>query len=254
MPKSHLAYLHILARLTGKFIGGNEANADNNTALIISLRDDETMISSTLDGILKNEVAPGDEWTTQNLINKNQLEILFYPPGYISPEEFIHRIFVSIHKLKKGEKNVTVVFNSLDQLAARFPLCTKFDMFIPSIVQILVGEAITSIFVAVDEKDQPVEQYGLLPMADLILSFHKYKINKSDYYKIMPDKKEDTKEQRDEIIITVERFAGGKKAGAKGLLELANEDQDQDGKPIPPHLNFSKLPPTVYLDKSQRTD
>jgi KaiC/GvpD/RAD55 family RecA-like ATPase len=255
--KSHLAYLHILARLTGRFIGGGAADANNNTALIISLRDDDTMISSTLDGILENEVAPRGRWTTQQLINENRLEILFYPPGYISPEEFIHRIFVSIHKLKEGNKDVTVLFNSLDQLAARFPLCTKFDMFIPSIVQILIGEAITSIFVAVDEKDQPVEQYGLLPMADLILSFYKYKISDSDYHEITKKEKED---RRDEIIITVERFAGGRRAGAKGLLELANKDHKKDQKKgqkkakIRPHLNFFTLPPAVYLDINQRRD
>jgi KaiC/GvpD/RAD55 family RecA-like ATPase len=261
--KSHLAYLHILARLTGKYEGGTDSDASKNAALIISLRDDETMITSTLDGILNNEVK-SDKWKkTGRLINKNRLEILYYPPGYISPEEFIHRIFVSIHKLKERHENVTVVFNSLDQLAARFPLCAKFDIFIPSIVQILIGEAITSIFVAVDEKDQPVEQYGLLPMADLIFSFHKYKISYSDYYEITKDKTnaetENTETTRDEIIITVERFAGGKKAGAKGLLRLGEkpeETQELADKKNKKQscLMFYKLPSTVYLDKNERTD
>ena len=96
------------------------------------------------------------------------------------------------------------------------------DIFIPSIIQILIGESITSIFIAVDEKDQPVEQYGLLPMADLILSFHQYQM----------------KEQKKEgIILTVERFAGGKTAGAKGLLELNNT------------ISFVELPSTVYLER-----
>ncbi|MDR0744280.1 MAG: hypothetical protein LBF05_08000 [Tannerella sp.] len=268
--KSHLAYLHILARLTGEYEGRTDSDASENAALIISLRDDETMITSTLDGILNNEIK-SDEWKkTGSLIDENRLEILYYPPGYISPEEFIHRIFVSIHKLKKQCKNVTVLFNSLDQLAARFPLCAKFDIFIPSIVQILIGEAITSIFVAVDEKDQPVEQYGLLPMADLILSFHKYKISESDYCKIMKVEtnaetkvetiaKTDAEETRDEIVITVERFAGGKKAGAKGLLELTNEPSEQqksanEKNEMRPYLRFTKLPQTMYLDKDKRTD
>jgi archaellum biogenesis ATPase FlaH len=264
--KSHLAYLHILARLTGKYKNRTTSDAFDNAALIISLRDDETMISSTLDGILEKEIQSNEWKKTDFLLEENRMEILYYPPGYISPEEFTHRIFVSIHKLKKKCKNVTVIFNSLDQLAARFPLCAKFDIFIPSIVQILIGEAITSIFIAVDEKDQPVEQYGLLPMADLILSFHKYKISVSDYNKIMSAKTKtgtkvemsagtDVEETRDEIIITVERFAGGKKAGAKGLLELVykeNEEQKSDKKL--PCLEFAKLPPEVYLDKDKRTD
>ena len=222
--KSHLAYLHILARLTGNYQSGGHASAEENVALIISLRDDEKMITSTLNKILKNEFPSKDgdkEWKAEDLVENGRLEILYYPPGYISPEEFIHRIIVSIHKLKeKNNKNVTVIFNSIDQIAARFPLCAKLDIFIPSIIQILIGEAITSIFIAVDEKDQPVEQYGLLPMADLILSFHQYQMK-----------------EKEGIILTVERFAGGKTAGAKGLLELNNT------------ISFDELPSTVYLGR-----
>ena len=244
--KSHLGYLHILSRLIGKYNGGELANAANEAAIIISLRDDETMITTTLDGILKNQFRDGG-WTTKAITDAGRLEILYYPPGYISPEEFIHRIFVSIHKFKyeKNIKNITVIFNSLDQLAARFPLCAKLDIFIPSIIQILIVESITSIFIAVDEKDQPAGQYGLIPMADLILSFHQYQMKQSEYNSIL-----DIQEPvpvfgmcRDEIILTVERFAGGKKAGDKGLLEL----NDVNHK-----INFTELPDEVYLDKKNR--
>ena len=253
--KSHLGYLHILSRLTGNYNGGNYINARKEAAIIISLRDDETMITTTLDGILRNEFPiknnnEKDGWSTKEIINEGRLEILYYPPGYISPEEFIHRIFVSIHKFKdkfKNEKdttNITVIFNSLDQLAARFPLCAKLDIFIPSIIQILIGESITSIFIAVDEKDQPAGQYGLIPMADLILSFHQYQMKQSEYDSILDNKKPIPINDicRDEIILTVERFAGGKKAGDKGLLEL----NDADHK-----INFVTLPKGVYLEKSR---
>ena len=46
-----------------------------------------------------------------------------------------------------------------------------FWFFIPGIIASLSGEDITSMFIAVDEKGQPEEQYGLIPMADLVLSF-----------------------------------------------------------------------------------
>ncbi|MCL2651660.1 MAG: hypothetical protein FWD60_11645 [Candidatus Azobacteroides sp.] len=249
--KSHLAYLHVLAKLTGNFKGGAQSDSKRNAALIISLRDDEKMLTSTLNGILDNEFPTG-KWKSEDLIKDGSLEILYYPPGYISPEEFIHRIFVSIHKLKSTDKNVTVLFNSLDQIAARFPLCAKLDIFIPSIIQILIGEEITSIFIAVDEKDQPVEQYGLLPMADLILSFHQHQLTNKQYDDILrtigkstENNKKDETQKRDEIILTVERFAGGKKAGSKGLLELGNKLISD--KNI---INFIELPPTVYLEKN----
>ena len=253
--KSHLAYLHILARLT-------RVDYRKNAALIISLRDDEKMIETTLNGILKNELTEKtlngifkNELTDENdgiqgFINDGHLEILYYPPGYISPEEFIHRIFISIHKLKRQvrtkdnqgndvEGNVTLIFNSLDQLSARFPLCARFDMFIPSIIQILIGEGITSIFIAVDEKDQPAEQYGLLPMADLILSFHQYQMKPEQLEKIKKRADKEDANKKDEIILTVERFAGGKKAGDKGLLL-----KDQ-------RIEFFRVPKDVYLEKDQ---
>jgi hypothetical protein len=261
--KSHLGYLHILSRLTANYTGGIRADASTNAALIISLRDDEPMIIRTLDTILKNEF-PKEGWTTEQFIEEGRLEILYYPPGYISPEEFVHRTYVSIHKLKQGGRNVTVLFNSLDQLAARFPLCAKLDIFIPCIIQILVGEATTSIFIAVDEKDQPEEQYGLLPMADLILSFHKYQISMKDYYaslntddskeekydksKLEEDKNRTGSETQTKeiIVLKVERFAGGKNAGSKGLLELGNSNFRHNRNII----NFIELPPNINIDKS----
>jgi KaiC/GvpD/RAD55 family RecA-like ATPase len=252
--KSHLGYLHILSRLTKSYLKIDESTKKDKrqeSALIISLRDDEKMTENTLSRILENEF-PNSEVDIDNLKKEGYLEILYYPPGYISPEEFIHRIFISIHKLKlkAGNGHVTVLFNSLDQLAARFPLCSQQKIFIPSIIQVLIGEEITSIFIAVDEKDQPVEQYGLLPMADLILSFHKYKLSSSTYldilrsdigrnYLIEPDNNE-SMDTREEIILTVERFAGGKKAGSKGLLELGNPFLE-DGDNNPNQMNFIEL-------------
>ena len=244
--KSHLAYLHVLARLTKQYPGGS-TNRQEDAALIVSLRDDEMMIQNTLTGILQNEFENNNKNIKEDYIEAGKLEILYYPPGYISPEEFINRIFVSIHKLKQKAKNVTVIFNSLDQLAARFPLCAKLDIFIPSIIQILIGESVTSIFVAVDEKDQPAEQYGLLPMADLILSFHQYRIDEAQYKDIIePDVTHSTtSNKRDHIIITVERFAGGKKGGSKGLLEYHTDSNKRKT------MKFSPLLDNVYLNKSQ---
>jgi KaiC/GvpD/RAD55 family RecA-like ATPase len=231
--KSHLAYLHIIHRL----ILGLDSNKE--ATLVISLRDDEKMTENTMQNILTNEF-PSVTKTIQDFIRNCNLEILYYPPGYISAEEFLHRIFISIHKLKKSkhndpDKHVTVMFNSLDQLNARFPLCAKQEIFIPSIIQLLTGEEITSIFIAVDEKGQPTGQYGLLPMADLIISFHKYRMDmktylsifgqlpKYDFHDYTKDEDEQLKIFREEVILAVDRYAGGRKAGTKGIIELGNE-------------------------------
>ena len=254
--KSHFGYLHLLNRL----INHNDENGAGNleAALVISLRDDEKMTQQTMSNILETEF-PESKVSLQSLRERDMLEILYYHPGNITPEEFFHRMFVSINRLKRGGKKLTVLFNSLDQLQSRFPLCAKQEIFIPGIIEFLSGEEATSIFIAVDEPGQPVEQYGLLPMADLILSFYARRFAFKDYYNHLNEErglekskdkqlkkrieklKRDTIENVEEIVLQVVRFAGGQRAGAKGLLELVSKNNL--GLYEKPGLHFTKLSP-----------
>jgi KaiC/GvpD/RAD55 family RecA-like ATPase len=257
--KSHLGYLHILQQVVTSYKQGGQ----NEVALIVSLRDDEQMTRQHLVKILKENILlerhpnkPFSKLTDKErkliendaeqlltaLERDNLLEILYYPPGYITPDEFFHRMFMSIYRFKYGsqdenaphaDRNITLLFNSLDQLAARFPLCAHQPIFIPAMIQSLSGENVTSIFIAVDEPGQPPTQYGLLPMADLILTFGRYKIREVDYYchhgkKGQYAALDEKKGSRDEIILEVSRFSGGQRAGVKGLLELVYSDKTTD--------------------------
>jgi KaiC/GvpD/RAD55 family RecA-like ATPase len=233
--KSHLGYLHLLNRLI---------NHTGESCLIVSLREDEVTTKTTLQNIAKQEF--GCDHDKLNHFEKdNHLEVLYFPPGYITPEEFFHRMFISVHRLKKNGSPLTVMFNSLDQISARFPLCAKQEIFIPGIVQTLSGEGVTSVCVAVDEPGQPVQQYGLLPMADLIVSFSMRRFTAKDYYshvgrgwqkefdnkKDLHHKFQDLQEYtnnnavlyREAIVLQVIRFSGGERAGKRGILELVNE-------------------------------
>ncbi|HKP53231.1 MAG TPA: ATPase domain-containing protein [Chloroflexia bacterium] len=250
--KSHFGYLHLLHRII------DHQKDDNEAALVISLRDDEKMTWQTMEKIREIEFNQS-KITVNDLQKQNKLEILYYHPGYITPEEFFHRMFISIQRLKKGKRNLTVLFNSLDQLASRFPLCAKQEIFIPGILEALTGENATSIFIAVDERGQPAEQYGLLPMADLILSFYPHRFNFDDYYdhldevwhleaqkgswgrRIQKVKAEyaGEKTQIDAVVLQVVRFAGGQQAGARGILELV--DKGGLGLHGQPGLQFTKL-------------
>jgi len=260
--KSHLGYLHLLQQV----VNGYKSAKKDQVGLIVSLRDDEQMTRRHLLKILQenvleerysnkqfsdltNEERKTIEKDAEQLLDTlqrdNLLEILYYPPGYITPDEFFHRMFMSIYRSKyasqneniaRREKKITLLFNSLDQLAARFPLCAHQPIFIPAMIQSLSGENVTSIFIGVDEPGQPPTQYGLLPMADLILTFGRYKIRERDYYthhgkkaeyKVL-EKKEEAKESRDAIILEVSRFSGGERAGVKGLLELIYSDKNTD--------------------------
>lgn len=249
--KSHLGYLHLLHRIQDCGEAG----------LIISLRDDEDMTRSTLTSILgsqefekpvfsnkqkldlKNCRNQEARETLKNSIlhpvlerweEEDKIEVLYYHPGYITPEEFFHRMFISVHRLKKTNRKVTVLFNSLDQLTARFPLCAKQEIFVPSMIEALCGDGVTSIFIAVQELGQPDKQYGLLPMADLVLSFRRETIKGKDYQasvsqgvRSTPPNEAGSDPDRSEVIVEVQRFAGGQRAGSKGILELVKRPEEK---------------------------
>ncbi len=221
--KSHLGYVELLHRLVFPHKCIHDMQAQSNPvekqsdpvekALIVSLRDDEGMTRQTLTKILEmwaNQSPAILVPTLAQLEKSGKLEITFFPPGYITPEEFFHRLLLSINRLKHTSKakhaSVTLLFNSLDQLSSRFPLCAKEPIFIPGILQMLAGEGVSSFFVAAREEGRS-DYYGLDSMAELILEFqHRYfkKGNK----------------KRKSVVVTVERYAGGQAAGAEGVLEL----------------------------------
>ena len=229
--KSHLGYLHLLNLLL---------NNPNESGLIVSLREDEGTTKKTLESIMKDEFNK-DRGLLDELEKNNHFEVLYFPPGYITPEEFFHRVFISVHRLKMQGRSLTVLFNSLDQISARFPLCAKQEIFIPGIIQALSGEGVTSICVAVDEPGQPGQQYGLLPMADLIVSFEMRQFTAADYYsqissgwknelssdlklQVKLDELAQKSVSHEAIVLQLIRFSGGQRAGKRGLLELINEN------------------------------
>lgn len=254
--KSHLAYLHLLERV----IESNKKR-EKEAGIIISLRDDEEMTRQHLSRILsekliKEEYGTGRITETQrnraekdaegildNILREMDLEILYYPPGYITADEFFHRMFMSVYRLRKQKRKITLLFNSLDQISARFPLCAHQPIFVPAMIEALSGEKVTSIFIGVDEPGQPPTQYGLLPMADLILNFDRYKIRERDYYELHKQTHEgsgDYDKYIDAILLEVSRFAGGQQAGKRGLWELVYSDSASASLIKEPGLHFNE--------------
>jgi hypothetical protein len=247
--KSHLGYLHLLYRM----IEWKES------AIIVSLRDDEAMTRKSMGRILEQQPElitkakqgyPNGTTVTESRVIRDlekdgRLQILYYHPGYITPEEFCHRMLVSVKHIKRdGEELVkkdkseggttnwnktTLLFNSLDQIPSRFPLCAKQDIFVPGLVDVLNGEEVTSIFVAVETPDQPITQYGLLPMADLVLSFKPFWFEWKQYLDFLSSNNQDqsNSDMHEAIVLQVQRFAGGEMAGAKGILELVPSQQSE---------------------------
>lgn len=227
--KSHAAYLHLLYNIIYHGYKG----------VIITLREDEKKTLETLQIIL-NQIIEQNAKTEgmpkfrniYDYIHNNRLEILYYLPGYITPNEFFHRIFVSTHRMKKNNsEKVIAVFNSLDQVEPRFPLCAKEEIFIPAIIEFFLGEHVTTIFIAVDDNNKPLEKYGLLPMADYILLFKKVEIPYEDFKSefVANDKLENyfdgqdhTQERIHTVNVSIDRHAGGRPNIISGYLELAS--------------------------------
>jgi KaiC/GvpD/RAD55 family RecA-like ATPase len=238
--KSHLGYLQLLHKLVEP--PGHAENGDDEIeekALIVSLRDDEGMTKKALQNILKEQW--GKVTSVEDFVKNGKLEISFFPPGFITPEEFFHRLLLSINRLKRDRPrtHVTVLFNSLDQLSSRFPLCAKQQIFVPGIIQMLSAEGITSFFVSATDSQEDQESYGLTSMAELILRHERQEFEKSRYFDLVqraafPSQlsTEEWQEHLQEfpdmigaVVLKVERFAGGQPAGAAGILELVKKDE-----------------------------
>lgn len=226
--KSHVAYIHLLHNII----------VDGYRGLIITLREDEKKTLETLQIILNQIREQNQDSSVEILpniydyIHNNRLEILYFLPGYITPNEFFHRIFVSTHRLKQyGDEKVISVFNSLDQVDPRFPLCANEVIFIPSIIEFFLGEHVTNIFIAVNDDNKSLEKYGLLPMADYILSFKRKEIAYSLFNKIFAENEKlkdyfighnNQLEVITTVTVTIDKQAGGRPKIFTGYLELAS--------------------------------
>jgi KaiC/GvpD/RAD55 family RecA-like ATPase len=209
-------------------------------ALIVSLRDDEGTTRRTMTKILNRWREFDSTVPTLDALEASGLiEIMYFPPGYITPEEFYHRILLSINRLKHGDRStpgVSVLINGLDELATRFPMCAKEPIFIPGIIQLLAGEKVSSFFVAAYEEGHS-DYYGLGSMAGVILEFEHRDFPRDDVRlhlnAVLPgnqaiynseSSKRKNQSLRRAVVVTVSRFSGGQSAGAEGILELLDDD------------------------------
>jgi len=209
-------------------------------ALVVSLRDDEVTTRRTMSRILHKWREHNSDVPTLAALEENgRLEIMHFPPGYTTPDEFFHRLLLGIHRLKYADDSqpgISLLFNSLDQLTARLPLCASEPVFIPSLLQLLAGEQVTSFFVATREEERP-DYHGLGSLAGVILEFEYRDFPREDVRlhltAVMPGQQaihnsDSTKLKnqslRQAVVVTLRRFAGGQAAGEEGILELLPDE------------------------------
>jgi hypothetical protein len=230
--KSRLAFAQILKTLR------DDPDAH---AVVISLQEDEAAVKNDLCEIdvgLESTLQQPDQRrrgpkalshireTTSDLVNEavasGRLELSYYPPGFIAPEEFFHRVQLSIarHASLAANKRLLLVFNSLDLLHSHFPLCAHHSIFVPALVELLCLENVTSFFITTSSgNDDP---YGLMSMADPILRFSRVFEKRDFFTERVFGKKHGAALGNDESIVRmiVERFAAGVSAGAGVFLAL----------------------------------
>ncbi len=270
MHKSHLCFRYILDRV----IRHREAG------LVVTLRDD---IPTTINNF-KSYIA---EWKDEegtlridptDMLDGNDIELMDFMPGNISVEEFMHRILLSIARLKTaqngGTRKVVCLVNSLDHLEARFPECARQPLFVVGLIELLSAEGVTSLFV--DASSRPAERFGeqtddtlrdvsvhhtyhgLEAIADLVLHFHReFDIGRQGYLNAIMRAAEAegrtpsecvtiiedfrfTERDRALDIVRVIRSAGGHLSGNGAILKLIKQG-DQLTRLLKPGLKCFPL-------------
>ena len=224
--ESILAYMCLLSRIL------DSDNRKSESALIVSLENDEEMIRQILQKVL-NVHYPDTKLTVQDLECSGRLEILYYQPGYITPEEFVHRMYLGIHHLKKECMSVTALFDRVDYLVPRFPLCAKEKNFIPIIIEIFKSEKVTSFFTLLGAK-QHIDQYSSIEQADIVINFEQVALSRDDYLSHLMDRSHLTQKQLEAVRMQLSTFhevgkvlvvrpTSGQTGEVGGILEWVRE-------------------------------
>jgi KaiC/GvpD/RAD55 family RecA-like ATPase len=255
--KSYLGFMQVVSRILDH----------GECGLIVSLRDDVGITKQSIDKILvqgwperkqKSKLKQADCKRIWESDLRKRLEIMYFPPGNITPDEFLHRILVSVKRLQQYKKDqpITLLFNSVDQLGPRFPLCAKEPMFIAALLQILSAERVTSVFVAASEARESTANYhGIESIAELILEFtHDTQQNnelktqallraiKNPIRDPMPSIKTWLSGRGNRnVMVQVMRHAGGHAAGAHAIVEFVDANH-------PLRDFFSEGPQLIPLD------
>jgi hypothetical protein len=93
--------------------------------------------------------------------------IVYQRPGYVAPEELLHRIITQV-----GEHSPTrVLINAVDQWDAAYPLLANSNILLPTLVDFFSAHGVTSMVIGVEPQRGALSRYGLTATAEVVLSF-----------------------------------------------------------------------------------
>lgn len=131
---------------------------NDETTMVISFRDNPDAVRQTLD-----RIGFRYGWTSGL---PRYPAIVYQRPGYVTAEEFMHRIIAAV-----GERAPTrVLVNAIDQWEAAYPLLTRSTILVQTLIEFLNSHQATSLVVGVGDKNTR-GSYGLTAKAEVVLSF-----------------------------------------------------------------------------------
>ena len=174
--KSHLAYLWLLLGASGASRNPAEGEREpvryeSGRSLLVTLRDDAEEARARINEIRGNECHRFNGLEELDRLEQDhRFRIVHFRPGYITPDEFLFRLWFHIRDFRPTR----AVINGLDHLESSFPLCSIEPIFISSMVDLFTESAgVTTIFIGVTGEGQTLTQNALLPSSALVLSFRR---------------------------------------------------------------------------------
>lgn len=192
--KSYLAYHFMISHAIGAV---DEARPKN--VLLISLQDDIVAAKNTLVELIKQQDIAGLRSRAAEVVDalcrSDRLEILYNWPGYVTTNEFFHRVFVALARTRRGDPWVghlsdgakqevrhglgtgqaerrtaeIVVVSGLEHLDVKFPLCASEKMFVPALVSLFRYFKVCSVVISAEHRK--TVSHDIRPLSDLILEF-----------------------------------------------------------------------------------
>lgn len=136
--------------------------ANGERGMLISFRDDPDAIAAMLRTIRR-----AAQYKKLEELAPDSLIVLHQRPGYVTPEELLHRVITAVGEYGPSR----AVLCAVDQWDAAHPLLAESSLLIPTLIDFLNVHEVTSMIVGVEDDSRSLASYGLTAKADVVLQF-----------------------------------------------------------------------------------
>jgi KaiC/GvpD/RAD55 family RecA-like ATPase len=145
--------------------------------LLVSLRDAPSRLLEIMKTISHQEYKPSEHEQAPKIEDNENLHLLSFQSGCVTPEEFLSRIVAEIDAFPIQK----VLICAEDQLAVRYPLCNAESLFSEAMVDAMKCRNITTVVVGVDDVEQAADHQGLAALSTLVIKFERAVVSSEAY-------------------------------------------------------------------------